>query len=71
MDADDRLADTIFRALMESRYAPPKRRRSAWHEGYDEDSAEAHRVAHAIVEALKRSGYVIAPPQPAIPHSIP
>jgi hypothetical protein len=44
MGADDHLADTIFRALMECRYKAPKRRRSAWHEGYDEDVAEAHRV---------------------------
>jgi hypothetical protein len=71
MDADDRLADTIFRALMDCRYAPPKRRRAAWQEGYEEDTVEARRVARAVVQALKRSGYVISRPSPTVPHSIP
>ena len=28
---------------MDNRYALPKRRRSAWHEGYDEDLEQARR----------------------------
>jgi hypothetical protein len=29
--------DTIVQAIMGARYAPPKRRKSAWLEGYNED----------------------------------
>jgi hypothetical protein len=59
MDArqHDDLIYTIVQALMDARYEAPKRRRSAWHEGYDEDLEQARRVAAAIVEALRRSGF--------------
>jgi hypothetical protein len=57
MDASrDDLIQTIVEALMAARYAPPKRRRAAWHEGYDEDLQQARRVAAAIADALQVSG---------------
>ncbi len=48
---------TISQAILDARYAPPKRRRSAWGEGYNEDLEQARRVAAVIVEALRRSGF--------------
>jgi hypothetical protein len=44
---------------MDARYAPPRRRRAAWHEGYDEDLQQAPRVAVAILDPLQ----VHLPPQ--------
>jgi hypothetical protein len=59
MEADDHRAFSIFFALLDCRYPRPKRDgRLALH--YDEDVAEAHRVARAIVEALKKSRYAIS-----------
>ena len=39
---------------------PPKRRKSAWHVGYQEDPDETQRCALAIAEALDRT-------QPGLP----
>ena len=61
----------IAAALMEQRYSPPQRRRAAWHEHYDEDQAEAQRVARAIAEALGRAGYVVSRREPGPPISFP
>ena len=47
----------ISQAILDARYAPPKQLRSAWGEGYNEDLEQARRVAAAIVEALRRSGF--------------
>ena len=55
----------------DARYAPPKRRRSAWGEGFKEDVEQARRVAVAIVEALRRSGFQISRTPPAPHHSTP
>jgi hypothetical protein len=72
MEPDEYLADVIAAALMRQRFAPPRRRRSHWHEGYDEDRAEAQRMARAVVEALKEHRYTFSrPPPPRTPHSIP
>jgi hypothetical protein len=67
----DDLIDTIVRALMDARYAPPRRRRAAWHEGYDEDVEYAHRIAETIVGVLRASGYRIERNPPAPPHHTP
>lgn len=61
----------ISQAILDARYAPPKRRRSAWGEGYNEDLEQARRVAAAIVEALRRSGFQISRKPPAPHHSTP
>ena len=55
MDArqHDDLIFIISKAILDARYAPPKRRRSAWGEGFEEDLEQARRVAAAIVEALR------------------
>jgi hypothetical protein len=45
MNPDDDLALAIAAALMRQRFAPPKRRRSHRHEGYDEDRDEAQRLS--------------------------
>ena len=73
MDArqHDDLIFTISQAILDARYAPPKRRRSAWGEGYNEDLEQARRVAAAIVEALRRSGFQISRKPPAPHHSTP
>ena len=70
MDAREHqdLIHTISQAILDARYAPPQRRRSAWGEGYNEDLEQARRVAAAIVEALRRSGFQISRTPPA-PHS--
>lgn len=62
----DDLIFTISQAVLDERYQPPKRRRSAWHEGFDEDLEQARRVAAAIVGALRRGGFQISrnPPAP-------
>jgi hypothetical protein len=62
MDArqHDDLIYTIVQALMDARYQPPKRRRAAWHKGYDEDLQQARRVAAAIVDALQATGFRIS-----------
>jgi hypothetical protein len=54
MDArqHDDVIFTISQAILDARYAPPKRRRSAWGEGFDEDLEQARRVAAVIVEAF-------------------
>lgn len=68
MDARrDDLIHTIVQALMNARYVQPKRRRAAWHEGYDEDLQQARRVAVASVDALHATGYRIALNPPASP----
>jgi hypothetical protein len=71
MEPRDHLIHTIVMAMMDARYTPPKRRKSAWHEGYDEDMAQAHRVAEAIVNALQASGYRITQNPPAPHHHTP
>jgi hypothetical protein len=53
------LIHTIVQALMDARYTPLKRRKSAWREGYDEDLARARRVAEAIVNALHTANFRI------------
>jgi hypothetical protein len=72
MDArHDDLIHTIVQALMNARYAPPRRRRPAWHEGYDEDLQQARRVAVAVLDALQATGYRISRTPPAPPHHAP
>ena len=73
MDArqHDDLIFTISQAILDARYAPPKRRRSAWGEGFKEDQEQARRVAAVIVEALRRSGFQISRKPPAPHHSTP
>lgn len=68
---DDDLIRTIVMALINARYAPPRRRKSAWQEGYDEDMQQARRVAAAIADALHAAGYRISRNPPAPPHSTP
>jgi hypothetical protein len=73
MDArqHDDLIFTISQAILDARYALPKRRRSAWGEGFEEDQEQARRVAAAIVEALRRSGFQVSRDPPAPQHSTP
>jgi hypothetical protein len=54
MDAreHDDLIFIISQAILGARYAPPKRRRSAWGEDFDEDLEQARRVAAVIVEGV-------------------
>lgn len=70
-DPAEDLVRVITSALMEQRYSPPQRRRAAWHEGFDEDQAEAQRVARAICEALSRAGYTFSRREPGPPISFP
>jgi hypothetical protein len=65
------LIHTIVQALMDARYAPLKRRKSAWREGYGEDLARARRVAEAIVNALHTANFRIDRNPPAPHHSTP
>ena len=46
-------------------------RSTAWGEGFNEDLEQARRVAAAIVEALRRSGFQISRKPPAPHHSTP
>lgn len=58
MDArqHDDLIYTIVQALMDARYQPPKRRRSAWHEGYDDGIIMTNRhVAEDIASPVPRA----------------
>jgi len=64
----DNLVFDIYRALMDSRYEPPKRRKSAWSIGWQEDADQAKRVAVAIADLLYASGYVILARPPSQPH---
>lgn len=69
-DPED-LVRVITAALMAQRYSPPQRRRAAWHEGFQEDQAEAQRVARAVAEALAQAGYIVSRREPGPRHSIP
>lgn len=60
---------TISQAVLACRYEPPKRRKSAWHIGYEEDCDQATRCALAIADALDAAGYHIFQKPPALMHS--
>ena len=61
----DDLLHVIVRALMDSRYVQPRRRRNAWYEAYDEDLVQARRCAAAIVDALEAAGLQWTAPPPS------
>ena len=62
---------TISKALMSCRFEPPKRRKSAWHVGFEDDTDQATRCALAIVEAMDAAGYHIFQNPPGPPPGLP
>jgi hypothetical protein len=65
------LIEVIAEVLMGARYSPPRRRRAAWHEGYDEDFEYARRLAETIVGVVRASGYAISKNPTPSPHHTP
>lgn len=67
----DDLIQVIAEVLLGARYSPPRRRRAAWHEGYDQDLEYAHRLAETIVGVVRASGYAISKNPTPSPHHTP